>query len=98
MYLIAKFMGIFNYKFDEVKTMNWFTFNDLLSASEAVKAERDMSELMIADNHLLVNSKDTKQHMKLYKTLEQKIKESGVKHIQKVKSVSEIMKELGGGN
>ncbi|MGL5716096.1 MAG: hypothetical protein ACRCX2_23975 [Paraclostridium sp.] len=96
MYLIAKFMSSFNYTFEQTLDVNWFTFNDLLVALDVVKAEDDLSKLMIADNHILVNSKDKNQHMKLYKSLEHKIKENGVKQIKKAKSVSEIMKLIGG--
>ncbi|MGL6101413.1 MAG: hypothetical protein ACRC0G_17575 [Fusobacteriaceae bacterium] len=90
-------MAGFSYRYDEVLETNWFLFNDLLIALDVVKAEMELANLMVADNHLLVNCRDKNQHMKLYKSLEFKIKENGVKQIKKAKSVSEIMKALGGG-
>lgn len=96
MFLISKFMKNYSYKFEEVIIMNWFTFNELLSATDAVVAEDNLKNLMIADNHLLVNCKDESKFAKLYKDLETKVKHNGYSHIEKVKSVSEIMKILGG--
>ncbi|MGL5051359.1 MAG: hypothetical protein ACRC6E_12160, partial [Fusobacteriaceae bacterium] len=90
------FMSYYNYKYDEVLEVNWFLFNDLLKSADVVKAEENFTNLMIADNHLLVESKDKMKYMKLYKDLENKIKMNAYVYKERVKSVKEIMGSLGG--
>lgn len=97
MFLVAKFMKEFSCSLQEVLKTNWFVFNDLLLALEVVKAEDNLKQLMIADNHLLVNCKDESKYMKLYKDLENRIKVNGYSQKRIGNDLDSLMKKLRGG-
>lgn len=94
-FLIGKFMSNFNYKFDEVLKMNWFIFNDLLTAINIIKAGESLNNLRIAENHLKLKSEKTaKKYVNIYNELE-KVFKKGVEidETEKYKNqLSDIMK------
>lgn len=94
-FLIGKFMSNFNYKFDEVLKMNWFIFNDLLTAINIIKAGESLNNLRIAENHLKLKSEKTaKKYVNIYNELEKVFKKGvEVDETEKYKNqLADIMK------
>lgn len=61
MFLVGKFMNSFNYKFDEVLKLNWFTFNDLLDSLRGVRLERETQELSLFLSEIVIEKSKDKQ-------------------------------------